>query len=603
MVRPAELRSTAVLPTLYYSEKEIVMRWFKFAILLFSSLAIASVTALSKDATLSRPHIPRQGKNLIVNPSVKTTLSWTLVRDARYDALTSRKKDGSGSFQLETPLPKSSMALSELIPIRSGQRYTFGFYFKTLNGPTYVGAQISLHDSNRKYLRNHTAALGGTTRDGEWQEFVLPFVVPKDIMFIGLQVYKTDNTKPGGKVWADDFYLGEGLGLEQAPSPKQGFDGAHVRLDALGNFDIKKNGVWTPFFPLCMYSDNYRNWSVYSKQGWNTIIWTGDAQQVKQAKAAVSDFNPDGMMAGFQIAPYTFPLSTAYNNLTDLRSKLRAILNQALDDNLLLYYWDNENNHNQWQVPVNVINTIKGLDVDSSGKRLHPIYALQGSFNIARVHAAQGLVDVSGTYFGGTSTDTGGAGQGGGEEGLFILDRHEKQISPAAFAQFNGVDGSGEMRLRLYNAIILGARAIGYWRDGFGPNQLKEFPSVGPVDKKAWWPDFPCLRREVDRLLPIIREPHWTAWKANLDTPSNVRVGTRNHKGEGYLFLVNQTTRTQTVIVTLDGLPYAATEVRNCFTDKKIASISNGSFSVALPKIGIDSGIHVLRIVSPSNNR
>ena len=36
------------------------------------------------------------------------------------------------------------------------------------------------------------------------------------------------------------------------------------------------------------------------------------------------------------------------------------------------------------------------------------------------------------------AVDTGVAGQGG-YEGLFILDRHEKQTSPAAFAQIGFV--------------------------------------------------------------------------------------------------------------------------------------------------------------------
>jgi len=418
------------------------------------------------------------------------------------------------------------------------------------------------------------------------------------VAFIGVQAYKTENTRPNGQVWVDDFFLGEGLGLEQPPSPKKSFAGAHVRVDSLGNFEVKRKQGWVPYFPLCMYSDNYRDWSVYSKQGWNTIIWTGAAHQIKQAKEAVSSFNPDGMMAGFQISQYTFPHSGKYNKLDHLESSLVEIFEQGLGDHLLLYYWDNENNHDQWQVPVSVINTIKRLDVDSSGKRLHPIYALQGTYNIARVHASKGLVDVSGAYFGGTATDSGGAGQGG-EEGYFMLDHLERQTSPAAFAQFNGVNEAGDMRMRLYNAIILGAKAMGYWRDSFHASAVQSHPTVGPVDQKAWWPDFPNLRREIDILLPLIRNPHWTLWTARNDQPDKVRIGTRNHQGECYLILVNQTTGPQTVVIQLDKLPYAATEVRGMFDDQKVASIRGASFSVTLPGININSGTSVLRIVSP----
>jgi len=556
-------------------------------------------TAGAEDADSSRPHVKRQGKNLVSNPSVKAKANWSFVRDAEYDASTSRSDDGSGSIKMVTPLPEASMALSDLIAVHPSQRYTYGFYIKTENGPTYVGAQISLHDEDKKYLRNHDSARGGTTRDGDWQEIAVSFTVPEGIAFVGLQVYKTDNTKPDGVVWADEFYLGEGLGLEQPPSPKKPFDGAHVRVDALGNFEVNKKGVWTPYFPLCMYSDNYRDWSVYSKQGWNTIIWAGDAQQVQQARDAKSDFNPDGMLAGFSISQYTFPSGWAYNNLADLRTKLTTIFDKGLGDNLLFYYWDNEVNHDQYQVPVDVINTIKSVDLDSTGKRLHPVYALQGTYNIARVHAAHGLVDVSGTYVGGAAVETGKA-RDSGDEGLFILDREEGQTTPAAFAQFNVVKGAGDMRLRLYNSIILGARAIGYWRDCYGPN-TKEDWSVEQVDKLPWWPDFPNLRREVDKLLPIIREPHWTKWKVKVEPPGDVRVGTRDHKGEGYLILVNQTTEPRNVTITIEGLHYEAKEVRNVFDNKQVASINQSSFTVALPEIGIDSGSKVLRIVATSN--
>jgi len=484
--------------------------------------------------------------------------------------------------------------MSDQIEVQPGKRYTFGFYFKTANGPSYVGGQISVHDSQGKYLRNDASGFGGTTRDGEWQEYVLPFIAPKDAAFISCQAFKADNTKPCGIVWVDEFYLGAGFGLDQPPSPKKPFEGAHVRVDALGNFEIKRKEVWTPIFPLCMFSDNHRQWSVYSQQGWNTIMWTGAAHQVREAKEAVSDFNPDGMLAGFQISQFTFPSGWGYNKLDSLREQLKEIFDQGLDDNLLLYYWDNENNHDQWKVPVDVFDTIKNIDVNSTRQRLHPIYALQGTYNIARVHAAKGLIDVSGTYFGGKADNSDGVGLDG-FEAMVTLDRHHGQTSPAPFAQFNSVEGPGDMRLRLYNSITVGAKAMGYWRDCYKACDDQFMKSVGPVDKKLWWPDFPNLRREIDQLLPIIREPHWTPWKASLNT-EHVRVGTRNHKDKGHLILINQTTRPQKVAISLQELPYAATEVLDVLTKKKLATITDGSFSITLPGIGVGTGTAVLRL-------
>ena len=567
--------------------RSMKIKLFPYFLLLFFSL-IGLAEELRK-TNIVVPHTPRQGKNLIVNPSLKSKANWNLLRDVEYDASTSRTQDGSGSLKLKTPLPNASMALSSLIAVKPGQQFTFGFYFKTENGPAYVGAQISLHDNNKNYIRNHYSGLGGTTEDGKWQEFALPVTIPKGVSYIGLQVYQGAKTKPNGIVWADDFYLGEGLGLEQAPSPKKPFSGKHVRVDHLGNFEVKKKGVWTPFFPLCMYSDNARDWSTYSKQGWNTIIWASDASHVQRALNAKSEFNPDGMMAGFSFGQYTLPNGWAHNDLADLRSKLKEIFDKGLGENLLCYYWDNELHEDQWKVPVDVMNTIKQMDVDSSGNRRNPIFALQGMFNNARVHAARGLVDVSGTYVGVAPYYM--------DESLFILDRHEGQTSPAAFAQFNEVEGAGEMRLRLYSSIILGAKAMGCWRDSVKSDQ---YGAAIPVDKKPWWPDFPNLRREVDKLMPIIREAHWTKWKVKVDPPSAVKIGTRNYKGEAYLILVNQTTKSQTVKVTIEGLPYQAKEVRDFIKNKSVALVKGASFSLTLPKIGIGSGSKVLRLISTS---
>jgi hypothetical protein len=560
----------------------------------------------SDDASL-RPHIPRQGENLVSNPTVQTTSTWALLGNATYDIKTSRTSDGSGSFSLITPYydkdrkhqKNAGRVHSAFIPVQGGMKYTLGFFVKTANGPTYVSTGVGTYDGNKKFIRNISSIRSGTSEDGKWQECAMPVFVPKEAVFVRVAATKMADTRDGGRVWVDDFYFGEGVGLEHSPTAKQAFDGARVRVDGLGNFEIKKGSKWTPFFPLCMYSDGYRDPMVYSKQGWNTLIWMSSASGVRRAKEAVSSFNPDGMMAGFQISPYTFPSWWAYNDLEELRTKLGEIFSEGLGDQLLLYYWDNENNYSEWQVPVNIINTIKSIDTDSSGRRLHPIYALQGNYGIARVHAAHGLVDISGTYVGGGADAVGNAGTAD-FDGLFILDRLEQQMSPASFAQFNGVNGAGDMRLRLYSSIILGAKAMGYWRDCYKGCSERFQKSVGPVNKKPWWPDFPNLRREVDQLLPLIRQPHWTSWKVKIDA-QGVRVGTRSRKGEAYLILVNQTSRRQNITLTLSGLLYSTKEVRDYFNDKKVATVSDNSFSLVLPGIDVGSGTMVLRVVPLSD--
>lgn len=579
-------------------------------------LALSSLTVIlllsgsveaseSSRAIRQRPHRQRQGTNLASNPNADSAAHWHVAGDAAFDASVSRTADGSGSFRLSTPYKidpqRAGRVASDLIPVPAPGKYTLGFFAKTAHGPTDVGAQVGIHDRTGKFIRNLPGVLSGTTTDGRWEECALAVFVPEEAAFVQLKIHKADDTRPGGRVWVDEIYFGAGLGLARPPAAKRPFNGGRVRVDELGNFEVKRDGRWTPFFPLCMYSDNRRDPVVYSQQGWNVIIWTSTAASVRPAKEAVSEFNPDGMLAGFQISQYTFPSGWAYNQLDDLRQKLEEIFDQGLNDHLLLYYWDNENNYDQWKVPVDVIQTIRSVERQRFGRLQHPVYALQGNYGLARVHAARGLVDISGTYVGGGADATGGAGTGD-VDGLWILDRLEGQTSPAAFAQFNGVDGPGDMRLRLYNAILLGAKAIGYWRDCYGGCSEKHQQTVGPVDRKPWWPDFPNLRREIDRLLPIIREPHWTSWTVTASPRGSVRVGTRQHKDEGYIMLVNQTRRTQKTALTVRGLPYTAGEVQDYFTGRTVAAVHDGKFSVTLRAIGVGSGTQVLRLV-PSQNQ
>lgn len=87
-----------------------------------------------------------------------------------------------------------------------------------------------------------------------------------------------------------------------------------------------------------------------------------------------------------------------------------------------------------------------------------------------------------------------------------------------------------------------------------------------------------------------------------IDPPDNVRVGARDHQGEGYLILVNQTNHPQAVTVTIEGLGYTPGEVRGVFDNNKIASIRDGSFSITVPKLGVNSGTNVVRLVSSGQN-
>src|SRR5262245_55271609 len=84
-------------------------------------------------ATVSRPHLPRQGANLVPNATVATRARWSLLGDAKYDGGTSRSHDGSGAFLLTTSAvePKGSKVYSDFIPVIGGKIFTYAFYIKT----------------------------------------------------------------------------------------------------------------------------------------------------------------------------------------------------------------------------------------------------------------------------------------------------------------------------------------------------------------------------------------------------------------------------------------------------------------------------------------
>ena len=242
-----------------------------------------------------------------------------------------------------------------------------------------------------------------------------------------------------------------------------------------------------------------------------------------------------------------------------------------------------------------IIETIRKHDQDATGRPQHPIYALQGNFGVARTYAYAGLTDMVGTYVGGAEMTAGAAG--GGDRGLTVLDRVEGQSNPVVLAQFNGVHGAGEMRRRLYTALMAGARAMGFWRDCYAPGCRQQWGrSVLPVEETEWWPDFPNLRREIDDLLLLIRQPHWTTWGLTATTSGAVAFGTREYKGEGYVLVANQKTTPASITFTIHDLSYTPESVQDHFSGREVVRVSNETFTVKLAGLGIGQGTAVYRL-------
>ena len=571
-------------PVFSSTAKYFSMPWlffFSLFLLIFSNEFVGIASA----NTSKVPHFKRVGNNLLTNAAVNEEKGWTFSGGATYDSSVTRTKDGSGALKMGE---QNSKILSEKIPVVPGKTYTLAVYMKDNKWPAgTIKLTPQVYTNTGAFKKNARGTRQAVSGTNMWQESVIFYTAGPDEKFVRLMIIRKDGPGTKNEIWLDDAYIGEGVGFEQPPVPKKAFHGSKVRVDHLGNFEVLRNHSWEPFFPLCIFADQNRpDWTFYSKQGFNCNMWGASAAQVRKAKNAVSNFNPNGMMSGFSLAPFTAPFGWAYSNLDGLRKRLEDIKDAGLSEDILTYYWDNEKAFEQWTVPIKVTDLIKQVDTDNKGKRMHPIFALQGNHGVARMYhnGKVQMTDVVGTYLAGDD-----GGQGGSADGLIVLENIYGQQNPVTFGQINRGVGK-EFRSKLYNSLIQGARGMGFWRDFFNVSGQKS------VDQWEWWNDLPNLRREIDRLLPIIRQPHWTEWTLAPQKKNPLSFGTRDYEDEGYVILVNTSKSPVTVTYKIEGLDYQPQAVHDFFTDKKVSSVSKGSFTITLPGYGIGKGTAVYRL-------
>ncbi len=549
--------------------KSTLKKYYKLLLRCFAAWALLPCFSLFAD----QPHLTRSANLLTAgyNPDISGSTGWALGNGAAYDFAVSRD-GGTGSLKLTGT--STSYINSDFIAVTPGKTYTLSFYMLSdIFPPPGPYPHVAYYISSHGFVRNSFGSDQSVTALNSWQECVYLFrpqpgdayvkiIVPLNFQPIGYS----------GSVWLDNFYLGEGVGFEQAPTAKTAFNGTKTKIDALGNVQIYKNGVWIPFFPIGVYGDGDRpDWTIYSTQGFNTSMVAGYYVTIQKARDAVSDFNPDGMMSALE-----FDQFIPTGDVTSLTTRINEIKNPAngVLDYLLWYYWDNEY-YSAWDNPQALTNTIKELDVDANGYRMHPVYALQGHEGLARKYNNSNatMTDITGDYVaGGDTTD-----ETRGALGLVTLDNVEQQQNPVVVAQVN--HGVGILfRPRVFAAIAKGAKAIGFWRDKYQGTDQNYAIDIG---SEPWWNDLPHIRSEIDQLLPIIRTPHWTNWSLSSNN-SLTDFGIRDYYAKGYVIVTNEQTSDQIVIFTIAGLPYTATKVRDFFTRQITAEITSSQFTVTV---------------------
>ena len=542
------------------------------------------------------PHLPRVGANLVPNATFPDTATWVLGGGASYEAGVSRSADGSGAIRLP---PGGRVDTAGAIAVTPGKTYTFAASIRTAAWPPgNVDMAFSVATASGDFVRyGGESGAAGNSGPNRWEEIVLTITPDATTTFVTLIIGRIYPDSGVSEMWVDEWYFGEGIGFEQPPAPKVPFAGADVQVDALGNVSVKKGGQFQPFFPLCIYADGRRpDWAEYSNQGFNCDMW-GNSGSIQRAKDAVSALNPDGMMTGIQVVQYMNPGGWGWDpGGVNLTNEIKACKATGLfDSHVLLYYWDNENVWTEFPNQMQMAGILKSVE-STAGQRTHPVYVLQGSYNAARMYqdASTGApgADITGTYI--DAANTGGAGHAGGQE---ILQNIQGQTQPVTFQQMNIVVpgiGAGALRRYLYQHVARGARGIGIWRDLYVPEAGA--PAM-PVHLVEWWPDVPNLRRELDHLLPLIRQPHWTTWRVAYDAALPLTVGTRDYQGQGYLLVSNTSDAAVTVTFTLTGLPYTPQRVVDYFTGQAVTTVAGNAFTVTLPALGLNSGTAVYQIV------
>ncbi|OGS18591.1 MAG: hypothetical protein A3J83_01800 [Elusimicrobia bacterium RIFOXYA2_FULL_40_6] len=539
----------------------------------------------------THPPKPRIGANILTgtNSTFDSGLgNWTISGTPVLDSTVRHGASGQSIRLSGSGTAGTNCITNTSIPLQpgGGKVYTVSTYMmRTSTAPCFVNIHLRVTGGT---ARNEMDSFQGTDAQNQWQEISRNFVTRPGDTALRIMIYRTpDAPTPAGNIYIDDVYVGEGVGYDQLSGDsgrKTPFSGSVVRVDDLGNFEVKKSTYWAPFFPVGMYFNHtLTDFSDYSDQGFNVAMWCNDYNQIRYAKDAVSGFNPDGMMGSLQIAKYVSPIldgGGAYNDLPQLTSTINGIKNANLMGSLLFYYWDHEKNYGAWNVIHTMFNAIKAQDVDAQSNRMHPIYGLHGFEGLTKVY--DHLTDVCGDYVTDMENRTAFGTAYESSYGLMVQDNIEKQSNPVCIGQINeGTTAAnyltaGQMRRRVYDSIIGGAKGIGYFKDG---------GSQGNVRTKAWWPTFPQLRREIDAMLPIIRQPQWTSWSVT-SSSNPILFTTRDYNGQGYIIAVNEINSPVTTTIRLNTMSYTVGPVKDFITGAIAATAVGQQFTVTFPAFG-----------------
>ncbi len=481
------------------------------------------------------------------------------------------------------------------IPVEEGKWYI-------ISGYMYVDALPA--DVMRYYVEYMRGAqpvdipnypMFAVSKPGKWEEFILPLYIKKDLGIDSIKLVFRDVGEPDikggtvGNVWIDDLALYEvpdsaSLFGRMPPQRKHGFDGAQVRVDALGNFMVKKGDRFEPFLPIVIYpGGNIRDWGKYRAKGFNTII----CNSIDEAKTAVKL----GMHWIWSLYDYGI-YDGDEKGYARFEREYAALKKSHPDvlEKLLYFYWDNER-YQLFDTVRHFSDTIRKIDLNADTQRLRP-FMMQLDFTTANPHyhnEAYMLTDLQSCYANPMVFEDNDPknyqgvefkGNYDGEFANFAIFDHIPDVTvPKTVFVVNSPFGDKHIANTIFAAFARGGRGFAYWKDG---------GSQPAVETKPWWNDFNATAAQMQQLLPLLRTPHWTKWDLNAslsDDEDGLVVGKRDFGDYRCMIAASRSNKAEKVAFAAEAMA-DRTAIVDYFTGKRVAVSEQNRFELSFEPRG-----------------
>jgi len=499
--------------------------------------------------------------------------------------------DASGNTNHDT---MAMLIQTPTVNLTAGKQYQFVLRMKanvfpqgqTINfKPEAVGVAGVANESSRTSTWN-------VSRAGAWEEVYLT-VRPQYSRKWYVQVWVNPITRFAST--PSTIYVSPDIDVYELPAgeevvplhgvnvatDKDAFSSDAQRIDGLGNIYTNLNGTWKHVFPRMIYRQGTADYAAeclrYKSYGFTGVM---DVWNSVNAQAAIdAGLEHVSMMANSDGASF----ASMWAHMDDIYHWAERTGHQG---NVLWYYLDNENGMvGNYAYQESLRQSIDTNHVDAqTGKRRHPVYFLNGNVGIPRAYhnASRTVMDLTGSYVGSDSSSVGP--DLNPEPTMSIQFMSQNQRAPVTVIELQ--IGIGDTFIpSLFYGIIQGGRAMSVWRDGGSQPVLESTPWAA-----AFRDD---VSPKLDQMLPVIEQPQFTSWKASTNQFPNVRIGTRELNGSGYLILANFAATDLPLTVTLQGK--TATKAVDMFTGVQIATVSNGQFSFTLGHY--NNGYRVIRLL------